>query len=180
MLRYDMPVRIALIPYHRDFLDALCAWRKDAVMVKYNPVDDLTPAQQDVRCSRTRSDFADFDNAESFFWFIQSDGKLVGNISVKEINRRMLTAEIGYGVAPEARGNGYATEAVRLVTQRAFTESPLRKLVAYVHEDNVASRRVLEKVGYTAEGLLREHYLINGMPVNEVIYGILRREVISA
>ena len=90
----------------------------------------------------------------------------------------MLTAEIGYGIAPEARGNGYATEAVRLVTHRAFTKSPLRKLIAYVHEDNVASRRVLEKVGYAAEGLLREHYLINGMPVNEVIYGILRREVI--
>ena len=91
----------------------------------------------------------------------------------------MLTAEIGYSIAPEARGNGYATEAVCLVTRRAFSESPLRKLIAYVHEDNVASRRVLDKAAYTAEGLLREHYLIEGMPVNEVIYGILRREIIS-
>lgn len=90
----------------------------------------------------------------------------------------MLTAEIGYNIAPEARGKGYATAAVRLATHKAFTESPLRKLIAYVHEDNAASRRVLEKAGYTAEGLLREHYLINGAPVNEIIYGTLRREVV--
>ena len=63
------------------------------------------------------------------------------------------------------------------MTQRTFSESPLRKLIAYVHEDNAASRKVLEKAGYEAEGLLREHYLINGMPVNEVIYGVLRREI---
>ena len=69
-------------------------------------------------------------------------------------------------------------EALRLVTRRALNETPLRKLIAYVHEDNVASRRVLEKVGYRAEGLLREHYVTNGMAVNEVIYGMLRREVV--
>jgi RimJ/RimL family protein N-acetyltransferase len=170
-------VSIVLIPYDRGFLETLCAWRKDPVMLQYNPVDDLTPAEQHERCSKTRSDFADFGNAEAFFWFIQCNEQLVGNISLRDINRRMLTAEIGYAIAPEARGNGYATEAVRLVTQRAFAESPLRKLIAYVHEENVASTRVLEKVGYKVEGLLREHYLITGMPVNEIIYGILRREV---
>jgi RimJ/RimL family protein N-acetyltransferase len=172
-----MPIN--LIPYHRDFLETLCLWRKDPVVKKFNPVEDLSPSEQHERCSRARSDFADFDNEELFFWFIQSEEKLVGNISVRNINRRMLTAEIGYGIAPEARGNGHATEAVRQVTLRAFTDTPLRKLIAYVHEDNAASRRVLEKTGYTAEGLLREHYLINGVPVNEIIYGILRREVIS-
>jgi len=146
-------------------------------MLKYNPVDDLTPAQVHERRLGERSDFMDFHNAEAFFWLIQAGQTPVGDISLRNINHRMLTAELGYGIASEARGNGYATEAVPLVTQRAFSESPLRKLIAYVHEDNVASRRVLEKAGYTAEGLLREHYLINGMPANEIIYGVLRREV---
>jgi len=45
-----------------------------------------------------------------------------------------------------------------------------------VHEENRASRRVLEKSGFVQEGLLREHYLINGQPVNEVLYGLLRQE----
>jgi RimJ/RimL family protein N-acetyltransferase len=175
VLRYDVHVSIILVPYRRDFIEVRCEWRKDALVRKYNPINDLTPEAQHERCSKAHSDFAAFDTAELFFWFIQSDGKPVGNISIKNINRRMLTAEIGYGIASEARGNGYATEAVRQVTRRAFAESPLRRIIAYVHEANTASTKVLENAGYIAEGLLREHYLINGVPTNEVIYGILRR-----
>jgi RimJ/RimL family protein N-acetyltransferase len=140
----------------------------------------MTPQTLHESFSKAHSDFAALNTADLFFWLIHCDGKPIGNITVKNINRRMLTAKIGYGIAPEARGNGYATEAVRQVTRRAFREGPLRRIIAYVHEDNAASRRVLEKAGYTAEGLLREHYLINGMPVNEIIYGILRREVVSS
>jgi ribosomal-protein-alanine N-acetyltransferase len=66
------------------------------------------------------------------------------------------------------------------MTEDAFRQTPLRKLIAYVHEENTASTRVLEKAGYTREGLLREHYLVNGLPANEIIYGILRQEVISS
>jgi ribosomal-protein-alanine N-acetyltransferase len=144
----------------------------------YNPVDDLSPEALHGRFSSAASNFSVFHHAELFFWIIWTDEKPVGNISIKNIGKRMLTAEIGYGIAPEARGNGYATEAVRLVTQRAFKEGPLRKLIAYVHEGNLASRRVLEKVGYQPEGVLREHYLVNEVPANEIIYGMLRQEVV--
>ena len=165
---------IALLPYQRDFLELLYDWREDPVVRRYNPVEELSLESLHARCAASHSDFADFENAELFFWLLKADENVIGNISVRNINRRMLTAEIGYGVAAEARGNGYATEAVRLVTQ-----SPLRKLIAYVHQENRASRRVLQKVGYKPEGVLREHYVVNGMPVNEIIYGILRREVVS-
>jgi catechol 2,3-dioxygenase-like lactoylglutathione lyase family enzyme len=52
----------------------------------------------------------------------------------------------------------------------------LRRLVAYVAEGNIASRRILEKVGFIQEGICREHYLINGIPTNEVLYGLLRSD----
>ena len=171
---------VSLIPYHRDFLELLHSWRNDRVVRQYNPVDQLSLESLHTRCCASHSDFADFQNAELFFWLLKADGKLIGNIGLQNINRRMLTAEIGYSIASEARGNGYATEAVRLVTQKAFTETPLRKLIAQVHQENRASRRVLEKVAYKPEGVLRENYVINGMPVNEIIYGILRREVITS
>ncbi len=172
-------MRIALLPYQRDFLELLHDWREDPVVRRYNPVEELSLESLHARCFASHSDFGDFENAELFFWLLKADENVIGNISVRNINRRMLTAEIGYGVAAEARGNGYATEAVRLVTQKAFTQSPLRKLIAYVHQENRASRRVLRKVGYKPEGVLREHYVVNGMPVNEIIYGILRREVVG-
>ncbi len=48
--------------------------------------------------------------------------------------------------------------------------------MAYVAEDNIPSRKLLEKVGFQQEGICREHYIINGKPTNEILYGILRSE----
>jgi ribosomal-protein-alanine N-acetyltransferase len=84
--------------------------------------------------------------------------------------------EIGYGFAESHHGKGIATAAVRLLVEKIFRETNLRKLLAYVHEENIASCRVLEKVGFQEEGLLRDHYLILGNPVNEILYGLLKQE----
>ena len=89
----------------------------------------------------------------------------------------MGTAEIGYGVSASARGQGIGVQAVRVISKRIFAQTPLRKLIAFVHEDNAPSRKLLERVGFQGEGLLREHYLVNGIPSNEVIYGLLRDEI---
>ena len=70
-----------------------------------------------------------------------------------------------------------ASSGLKLFIEKIFTETALRKIIAYVAEDNFASRRVLEKVGFIQEGLLREHYVINGEPTNEVFYGMLRADL---
>jgi [ribosomal protein S5]-alanine N-acetyltransferase len=132
-------------------------------------VDDLKE-----RFAKASHKWSDFEWAEEFFWFIQWQRQLVGTIAVQRINKEMLTAEVGYGVAATQRGQGIATAMVRQLTREAFAHTPLRKLIAFVHEDNAASRRVLVKCGYRQEGLLLEHFLIDGKPVNEAIYGICR------
>jgi len=88
----------------------------------------------------------------------------------------MNYGEIGYGIAPEHHNHGVATQAVGLLIRKCFTESPLRRLLAYVHDENIASIRVLQKLGFTQEGILREHYIINGTPVNELLFGLLKHE----
>ena len=79
-------------------------------------------------------------------------------------------------MAESHHGKGIATAALRLLIEKIFAESTLRRLLAYVHEENQPSRRVLEKLGFQEEGLLREHYIISGAPVNEVLYALLKRE----
>ena len=88
-------MRIALLPYQRDFLELLHDWREDPVVRRYNPVEELSLESLHARCFASHSDFADFENAELFFWLLKADEKVIGNISVRNINRRMLTAEIG-------------------------------------------------------------------------------------
>ena len=169
---------ISLVPFQARYAKLLVQWREDPVVKKYNPLYPSSIESLRKRLSKASADFSDFDKVEQLFWFIQAEERLIGNISLRNINKQMLTAEIGYAVVASARGKGCATAAVRMVTEDAFRLTKLRKLIAYVHEDNLASRRVLEKVGYKPEGLLREHYLVGGIPANEVLYGILRREVV--
>jgi len=60
--------------------------------------------------------------------------------------------EIGYSVCPEWRGNGYATEAVRALTEHAFAQAGVKRILAHAYVENPASVRVLERCGYTRLG----------------------------
>jgi [ribosomal protein S5]-alanine N-acetyltransferase len=153
--------------------------RQDPVTIRYNPLTPSTVDELRVRLTKACSDLSKFAESESFLWFINCDNETVGSVSLHSIDKKMLTAEIGYTLAASARGRGIATWAVRELTKNVFTQTPIRKLTAYVHEENIASYRVLEKSGYKREGFLREHFLVNGSPVNEILFGILRREFLQ-
>ena len=66
-------------------------------------------------------------------------------------------AETGYVLAPDAWGQGYATEVAAAVVSLAFQLPSLRRLHALCHPENLASAHVLEKCGFLREGLLRSH-----------------------
>jgi ribosomal-protein-alanine N-acetyltransferase len=122
------------------------------------------------------SDLSDLKKYSNYRWFVECDGIVVGSVSLKNISHMMNYAEIGYGIGEHHQRQGMATVAVQLLVEMAFSESSLRKLLAYVHEKNVASCRVLQKLGFTQEGLLREHYIINGAAENEFLFGLLKHE----
>lgn len=171
-------MRLSFKPADPNLAEFFYEHRQDPVNLRHNPLIPSTIEMLRERLSKASSDWNKFESAESLFWFLECDSQLVGIASIQNINRMMLTAEIGYGISPEFRGKGLVTVAVQSMTKNAFESTKLRKLIALVHDQNVASQRVLEKVGYKKEGLLREHFLINGEPANEIIYGILRDEVI--
>ncbi len=92
------------------------------------------------------------------------------------VNDRWGTAEIGYMIAPDEWGNGYATDALRTLTAHAFRERRIHKLSAQVYETNDASQRVLEKAGYSQEGIFREEAFVDGEYVDVHRYGLLAEE----
>jgi RimJ/RimL family protein N-acetyltransferase len=153
-------------------------YRSDSITRQYNPVLQSSLEETLARLQKSSSNFNEFDTAESFFFFLKVGEEIVGNVALNNINRQMLTAEIGYGVFANARKRGIASTAVCQFTQLVFQKTPLRKLIAFVNDENEASKRVLEKAGYIKEGLLREHFLINGLPANELIYGVLRKDLL--
>ncbi|MDS0478488.1 GNAT family protein [Natrinema sp. 1APR25-10V2] len=141
-------------------------WNDPAVRHGTNRYDPLT-----------ESDVADVCTADDAVHFLACrDGDPVGLtwlFRIEDVNRR---GDLGYWIATDEAGQGYATEAARLCLRHAFDERNLRKVVARVFEDNVASMRVLEKLGFREAGRLREHYYVDGRYVDAILYEALCSE----
>ena len=101
------------------------------------------------------------------------DGEPVGFCWLFHRDQVNRTAALGYWIAPDARGNGYATAAVELIAAYARDELDLRKLTARVFEGNGASEQVLENAGFKREGCLRAQYLVAGEYRDARLFGSL-------
>jgi RimJ/RimL family protein N-acetyltransferase len=89
------------------------------------------------------------------------------------MSRQPDSAEIGYWLVPRARGRGLGSRGVRLLARWAVKEAGLARLEAYVIPDNISSQRVLEKVGFRREGLLRSYLIYDDRRVDALLYSLL-------
>ncbi|MBX9690214.1 MAG: GNAT family N-acetyltransferase [Candidatus Obscuribacterales bacterium] len=85
-------------------------------------------------------------------------------------------ASVGYFVSADCWGNGYATEMMKALIRFGFNNLQLHRIYANCDQGNAASRRVLEKIGMTPEGLLRQHCKRSYGWADVLMYGILRSE----
>lgn len=84
-----------------------------------------------------------------------SDDEFCGVISFHTTNLGNHTTEIGYWMAKEARGQGIGVTAVNMITSYGLQTVGFRRIEGYVDTDNVASRALLSRCGYTLEGILK-------------------------
>lgn len=102
---------------------------------------------------------------------IEVDGHAVGGVGfVPGTDVERYSAEIGYWLGEPLWGRGITTEALTLVTGYVFSELNLLRLFALPFADNVASRKVLEKAGYSCEGILHAASVKFGEPRDQAIY----------
>ena len=108
---------------------------------------------------------------------IEFGGHVIGGVRLYIIDDAAGVAGMGYNVAPTHWGQGIATEAAQAVLKHAFYGLGLGKIFSTTDSRNLASIRVLEKLGATREGLLRRHRLHRGEYIDEACYGILASDV---
>jgi len=103
-----------------------------------------------------------------------SSGKIVGDVWVYLIkNDRM--ASVAIRIAPSRQGQGYGTEALSATTNFCFEKTELRRLWTEVDARNIPSQKMLEKCGYTKEGLVRQGKMVNTW-CDYYIYGKLAED----
>ncbi len=85
-------------------------------------------------------------------------------------------AEIGFTLAPEHQGHGYATEAVHRLLHYLLIERGKHRVSATCDDRNTRSVAVLERVGMRREGHLLESTWSKGEWTSDLLYAVLRRE----
>ncbi|MEF3405716.1 GNAT family N-acetyltransferase [Agromyces sp. CCNWLW203] len=105
-----------------------------------------------------------------------ADQVFVGWCTFNSWNPGFRSASLGYCLNRAAWGHGYATEAAQAVLAWAFDTIDVNRVQSETDTRNLASARVLEKLGFVREGTLREDCIVNGDVSDSWVYGLLRRD----
>ena len=140
----------------------------------YPPYTELKQAE-----ARLARDIAGAAESVVLPWGIEQDGTLIGTVTLHDLNLSGGRAELGYLLAKSRWGQGLAREAVGLAIDHAFSTLGLRRLEADIDPRNLASQKLLERLGFVREGYLRERWCVAGEVTDTALYGLLAREWIS-
>lgn len=114
------------------------------------------------------------DEAFSFGIFIKDTEQLIGNISLYAVRRGPIQrCMVGYSLDKQYNGNGYMTEAIRLVVEFAFNELLLHRIEAGAMPHNIGSISVLEKANFCKEGIAKMSVKINGKWEDHQMFAII-------
>lgn len=106
----------------------------------------------------------------------KADDKVVGTCTLHQIDRQNRRAELGYILGRSSWGKGLMSETLAVLISAASTECGLHRLEADTDPRNTASVRLLERLGFQREGLLRERWIVAGEVSDTAFYGLLASE----
>ncbi|WP_293132228.1 GNAT family protein [Microcoleus sp. bin38.metabat.b11b12b14.051] len=106
----------------------------------------------------------------------KAEKKFIGTCGFVEWSMTHSRAEIGYALSARHWGEGYMSEAVNAIIEFGFREMLLNRIMGRCEVNNIASARVMEKVGMQLEGILRQQVFVKGQYWDLKIYSILREE----
>lgn len=169
--------RLRLRQLTHDDADAIMALYSDPEVVRYITVDQPFATREEAV---TMIDWlnAFFDKHDGVRWAITLPGEdvLIGTCGFHYWSRENRRTDIGYDLRTPYWGRGYMTEVGRALVTWCFENLNLHRVQADCTDGNMGSQRVLEKLGFTFEGLWRESCLEHGQFVSLRQYGLLRRE----
>ncbi|HZC72548.1 MAG TPA: GNAT family N-acetyltransferase [Jatrophihabitans sp.] len=100
-----------------------------------------------------------------------ASGEVAGTIGAHRLVNGV--AHVGYWIAAEARGRGFATDALRTITAWLLRHRGAERVELVAEPDNTASRRVASSAGFTEEGTLRRRWLLHERRIDAVMYSML-------
>jgi RimJ/RimL family protein N-acetyltransferase len=156
---------------------AIFAYRNDPAVARFQSWQPLS--EEELRGFIARLDADDPGRPDSAFQFAvarRADDALLGDLYLGRLASDPRQAELGYTLAQQHQGHGYASEAVGALLGYAFEQLGLHRVMALVDCANERSVALLERVGMRREGHFLQHYLHRGEYRDEYQYALLASE----
>lgn len=185
-MSFDLPAALAALPGfpqlrgprirlrgpRADDADAVFALFSDPAVMRYWSRPPMTQLDEAVASiAEMQQAFAERDKIN---WVIADKSDLViGTCTLFCFEARHHRAEAGYALRSDLWGQGLAREAVSAMLDWAFRTLSLHRVEADIDPRNDGSRRILERLGFASEGVLRERYFIGEQVSDTEIFGLL-------
>ena len=104
------------------------------------------------------------------------DNELIGTCGYYDWSKTVRWAEIGYDLDPTYWGRGIMTEALHVVLKHGFEEMELNRIQAIIDSKNTRSMKLVHRLGFKKEGVLRQRSFFNGEFRDDVCFSLLKRE----
>lgn len=122
------------------------------------------------------------DNRFDFrLWDIieKSSGNVIGHCGFHHWEKRYNRTELGYFLNETARNQGYMKEAIQAIVNFGFKNMDLNRIEAFISPQNLPSIGVVQHLGFTKEGLLRQHYKADDKFYDSFVFGLLKSDFLK-
>lgn len=160
-----------------DDVDEIYAIFSDEDIAKYDWFEAITDKKTALHFIQHYKEEYDKKEEITLGIALKDSNKLIGICCLGDFELSARRAEIGYDIVKNEWNKGYATEAIKALTMYGFSELNLNRVEALITPGNEASVKVLKKVGYIQEGIVRERDLIKGKLEDGIIMAILKRDM---
>lgn len=166
--------RLTLRPWQLDDVDDVLAYAHDREWSRYLRLLPYPYDRSDAEQFIARQAVLDRETRPG--WAVSFEGSVIGGLNMRMRSEHRL-GEMGYSIARRHWNQGFCTEAAQAVVDAAFGSCPeLNRVRAMADVENRASQRVMEKLGMTKEGVLRQNRVERGEFIDEAWWGLLRSE----
>ena len=150
--------RLILRRYKESDIDAIYEMITDERLAKYIKFPKLTK-EEELECIKQWIKDADDSKYEKWVIERKSDGVVVGNIDVNTVVKKHNYCNVGYTIRYDYWGNGYATEALKFVSDYLLNNRGYYLVECSCNELNKQSSRVMEKAGFRKDGYIASRRL---------------------
>ena len=168
--------RLILREFNEMDYDFFLKLEQNEFYIKYEedsiPTDEQTRKKFDGILEKNKS-----EDKYRFLITRAEDGEPLGTVLIWCIDEPIREWEVGWGLSQEHTGRGIASEAARALLEFGFKELKVHRIQANCNANNIASEKMMERIGMKKEGTLRHTRILRGEWCDSTIYSILENEI---